>query len=113
MKNIDKKVSEATIIIVGIIIGIVFLLSTPLSNNSIFIVDVPFIESSAAILLVIAIPGILYVFFTHGMALIDSYVDAMLSGKKYSTTSDNFYCQACKAPVGKDDSFCENCGMTM
>ena len=45
--------------------------------------------------------------------LIDSYIDEMLSGKKYKQPNHQFYCQVCKCQVGVDDNFCQNCGMTM
>ena len=68
-------------------------------------------------LLVIIVAVLLLVEFVYSLRyillLIDSYIDDMLSGKKYRQPSDKFYCQACKSEVGKDDNFCQNCGMTM
>lgn len=113
MNKTEKKISQSAIAIIAIVLAIVLLNNTKISNNGILITYIPFLNTSLIILLFIASPLIFFIFFKYMMVLIDSYIDGILSGKKFGTISNNFYCQVCKSVVESDDIYCSCCGMTL
>ena len=113
MNNVEKKFSKYSITFISVATLITFFLNTRVSNNGVFITFAPFIMSSVLIIIFLTVPFVISVVFKHIMVLIDDYTNGILSGKKFTESSDSFYCQVCKSKVDADDIYCSSCGMTM
>lgn len=113
--SFTTKKFEISTILFFVVFG-AYLIVKIIENNSTNVGLINFLYSIGPLLVIglcVLIIVELFSSLRYMALLIDSYIDEMLSGKKYKTPSHQFYCQVCKAEVGRDDNFCGNCGMTM
>ena len=109
MNETHNQNNEMRIIVIslfgGLFLVIFLLIGTYNSQVGSFIAVI-----SAFFIILVFIPGIIYLIFRHSLKLIDYYI---LSIPYTKITDNQFYCKVCKSEVEAPDEYCSNCGMLL